>query len=197
MARNEMVFFDLETTGLDHARDHVTQIAAAAVDLNTWEVLSDFEVKLEVPPAATRDLFEGSNYDADVWEREAVNPVLGWKRFCGYLKRHATAQRISKAGNPYKVAQLAGHNAATFDKLFVWEAGNRWSFFVPADPRVWDTVQLALTAQVMELLDVPNLRLETLAKEAGAPLGDDAHDALADVRATVEVAKWLLEVIGV
>ena len=203
----KLVFFDLETTGLDLVKDDVIQIAAVAVTYYPFkekmerasfdfEELDRFEVKIAPTPQGLENLWEGSNYSPEVWAAEQVPAGLAWRRFFAFLRRHSTVERTSKGkGTIYRVAQLAGHNVDKFDKQLVWREGRHHDLYVPASGNCWDTVQLAITARVLgfpEVVELPDLRLGTLAAAAGYPLGDDAHEALADVRATVAVARWLV-----
>jgi DNA polymerase III epsilon subunit-like protein len=199
--RPALVFFDLETTGLSYKDDEVIQIAAVAVDAATLSELGTFEAKLVPSPEAKARLWEGSHYDEQVWNREGLVQKLGWNRFFTWLKRYATCERISKAGRPYKVAQLAGYNAASFDKEWLWVAAKKHDLFVPVAGNVWDILQLAITAQLLGYLrdgqgkEPADLKLGTLAEWLHSDLVG-AHDALVDVRGTVEVAKQLMRILG-
>ena len=64
--------------------------------------------------------------------------------------------------------------------------------YCPADWRVLDTLQLAQWWYFATGKKRPaNFRLETLCGEFGIELEGEAHDALVDVRATLELAREL------
>ena len=189
-----IVFFDLETTGLNYKEGRVIQIAAAATTgFPQLEVVDHFEAKLVVDPKYLRKLWKGSNYDTQIWEDEALSPHEAWVSFFEFTKPYRTVSRKNYYGGWAKVAQLAGHNAATFDRNWLWhEAKDIHKLTPPVSGNVFDTMQLALFVQMLGRIDVPNIQLGTLAEAAGCPLGADAHDALADINATVQVTRWLL-----
>lgn len=197
----------------------IIQIAAIAVDAATLDPIEEFEVKLFFrEELATPEALELNSYIPATWTDEAETYPCGLEKFCGFLGRHKTVEMISKAGNPYRVAQLAGHNAASFDLEFVLRSCEdpRWqryalpgdaprtelvkSIFFPGSFSVLDTLSLArwwnrsLPTDGCDKGRPDNLKLGTLAERLRIEL--DAHDALDDVRATVAVAKHLLEAIG-
>ena len=94
------------------------------------------------------------------------------------------------------VAELAGHNVASFDVPFLRRYFELCSLFYPASFIPLDTLQLARWWKEVHGIEIENLKLGTLASFFGIELGADAHDALADVRANVEVARRMVEDLG-
>ncbi|MEM6454917.1 MAG: 3'-5' exonuclease [Acidobacteriota bacterium] len=193
-----IVFFDIETTGLDHAAHEICQIAAVAIGKG-WVERDALEVKLHFDDdAADPQSLQMNSYDPQVWEKHAVSPEVGIQQFSSFLQRHAEVPKVSRRGKPYKVAQLAGHNIATFDMLFVRRAFKTHNLFLPAEFLGLDTLQLAAWwRQFQNAAGQPpeNLKLSTLSNIFGID-HDDAHDALADVRANVLVAKAMIKTLG-
>ena len=187
-----IVYFDLETGGLNGKVHPLIQIAAIAVDEDFNEV-ETFEAKIRFKEENADPLaLAGNNFDPLVWQKEARGPVEVSKEFAAFVRRHADLENISKKGKPYKSCQMAGHNAATFDRPFLGDWYNRLGGYCPADWRVLDTLQLALW--YFHVTDRPrpeSYQLEVLCGEFGIELTGDAHDALVDVRATMELAKVL------
>lgn len=205
--------FEVEIRGSEWAYcpgNPITQIAAAAVDAMTWETIDEFQVKLHFrTELATEEALEMNSYDVDTWQRDAVNYPQGLEEFRLFLNSHRTVELISKAGNPYMVAQLCGQDAASFDLEFLLRSFQdpRWQrfalpgdaprtgpiegMFFPGSFQVLDTLHLARWALAGQIED---FKLETLANHFGIPT-PDAHDALADVRTTVEVARLLQRMI--
>lgn len=188
---DELVFFDLETGGLNTAEDAIIQIAAVAVGLPGYEELEDFEAKLrfQVQRAAPEAL-QINSYDADVWADQAIAPRDAIEKLSGFMKRHATRSCRSKRGSRYTVAELAGHNVAAFDMPFLRRYFHTFNEFFPGWYLTLDTLQLARWWVHITGANVENLKLPTLAAHFGMEYG--AHDALADVRANVDVARELV-----
>jgi len=187
-----VVYFDLETGGVQDFHPNI-QIAAVAVDSN-WQELASIEMKLQFDVgAADPEALQINHYDAAVWRAEAIPPNQALRRFSDFLEPFKVLPRVSKKPpfRPYSVAQLAGHNAATFDgpRLKSWYT--KAGAFLGADPRVLDTMQLAMWWFQMRGEQPDNYKLGTLCRYFGIPVGDEAHDALADVRMTVQLARYL------
>ena len=186
-----MIFFDLETGGLEDYNPDI-QIAAVAAGKD-WTEIETFERKIRFNASdCDSKALELNHYDAVVWEKEAKPENIVVREFSDFLKRHSTIEMVSKrTGAPYSVARLAGHNAQTFDGPRLKRMFERWKQFLPAHPQVMDTVQLALwTLEGSESKPSSN-KLSALAEYLGLPATGQAHDALADVRMCVAVAKGL------
>lgn len=87
------------------------------------------------------------------------------------------------------VAQLVAHNAE-FDGTFLREWFERLGLFLPASYRVFCTLHRAmwLFHENRSLTQPSDFKLGTLCSYFGISLPlQEAHDALADVRATVEL----------
>ena len=190
-------FVDLETGGLEPHHPTI-QVAVVAID-HAWNELETIEIKLRFDPGACDyGALELNSYEPEVWEREAVDVAHAQVDLQRFFGRHQTWNLVSKAGNAYRTARIAGHNAASFDAprlKAVWNG----SFC----PFAWwyptDTLQLALwhfARAVGERRDhrTPprNYQLGTLCEYFGIA-STGAHDALADARMTVRLARRLLE----
>lgn len=190
----------------------IVQIAAIAVDAVTLDMIEEFEVKLNFrPELATAEALEVNSWDWATWEKDAAEYPDGLDQLVFFLEAHRTVEMTSKAGKPYKVAQMAGHNYCDFDQEFLIRSFEDpiWQLFaVPGDePRQaaprgvffpggfggLDTLHLARWVFFQQSRKPDDFKLETLAKwfEIETP---DAHDALADVRVNIEVCQHLLEV---
>lgn len=183
-----MVFVDLETGGLETWRP-IIQIAAIAVTSSLREIES-FEAKLRfesrfVDPKSLRK----NNYSPERWSREARSAREVATSFAEFLCRHATVDVVGAGRGGYQVAQLVAHNAA-FDGPFLQAWFQRMGLFFPGHFRVLCTVQRAvwLFHEHKTLTPPRDFKLGTLCEYFGVPLrAEDAHDALVDVRATVEL----------
>ena len=191
------VFFDLETGGPDPARHSVIQFAGIAVHAEKLDEVQRLEVKLDFDRyAADKEALEINSYNAATWERSQVPPWQAATTIGAFLKANADVAMTSKAGRPYRVAQLVGHNAQAFDWPFLRLLFSRSLVFLPASFRVLDTLQLALWHFEGQPKRPKDFKLATLAEWFGVQ-HNEAHDALVDVRATIEIAKALRRVRSV
>lgn len=195
LATKRLVVFDLETTGTDPARDLVVQVGAVVLD-ESLEEKDSFEVKVRIDEAGERAgaaALRLNSFDPGLWEKEAVSEASAAKRFAAFLKEHATLRREGKRGKPFFVAELAAYNAP-FDLSFLKAWYERLNLFLPASYHALCIMQRAK----WHFLEAPrskppsDWKLGTVSSHLGVPLGDEAHDALADARATARVYKALL-----
>lgn len=188
-----IVFFDLETGGLDPLSHPITQIGAVAVDeqLNELEV---FQCKLTFYDRTCDEKALAMNgYNETVWAKEAISPLQACGQFGRFLSRYADIERMSeKTQNPYRVAQLAGYNAATFDGPFIQQFFKQERAFLPASYQVLDVLQRAKWHFFELGVTLPSLKLSAVAEYFGIKVMQ-SHDALADVRTTIAVYKAILE----
>ena len=113
-----LIFFDLETAGLEPKQHPIIQIAAIVVD-STLRELESFEAKIRFDESeADPKSLSKNRYDKKQWKREALDPAIAASKFSKFLRRHVTHDMISKDGKPYQV--VAGR--ASFVDL-----SSRWS----------------------------------------------------------------------
>lgn len=188
---SRLVVLDLETSGLDEARHEVIQFAAIAVD-GEWRELECIEMKVDFDEAAADEKALALNgYDREVWRKESLRPPIARGRIADFLRRHATLEKVSRSGKPYTVARVCGHNASTFDGRFLAAWFKRSEQFLPAACfEALDTLALARWASFVTPPGPKDHKLGSLCEWLGIVHGGE-HEALADVRATVEVARRL------
>jgi DNA polymerase III epsilon subunit-like protein len=184
-----IVYVDIESGGLEFTRP-IIQIAAVSVDARLTE-LESIELKIRFDESAADPASLSRNkYDPAVWQREAIKPCAAAEKFAQFLSRHATFDMFSRDGKPYCIAQLAGHNAERFDGPFLHAWYRRQKVFCPARYMTLCTKQKALWLfeEDRSLTPPRDFKLGTLCQYFGVRLrADEAHDALNDVRATVEL----------
>jgi len=189
-----LVFVDLETAGLEPWRP-IIQIAAIVVDAQLRE-LERFEAKLRfqrrfADPKSLRKV----SYCPDLWKREAIPSGDCMKQFSDLLRRHATVDQTATSGQPFQVAQMVAHNGA-FDGAFLKAWFERFGRFLPASPRLFCTLQRAvwLFHENKSLTPPPDFKLRTLCHYFEVALrSGDAHEALNDVHATVELYRAMAD----
>ena len=193
---DRIVFFDLETGGLDPLRHPIIQIALLAVD-GGWREVEALEMKLHFDLAtADQDALKVNGWDAGVWEREATAGALARDLTARFFRNHATMEKTSARGKSYTVARLAGHNVERFDCPFLVQWFKTAGEFCPAacfEPL--DTVSLARWASFVAPTQPKDHKLGSVCAWLGIE-HQEAHDALGDVRATVQVARALAERFG-
>jgi DNA polymerase III alpha subunit (gram-positive type) len=162
------VYFDLETGGLD----------------------------VESPIIQLAEALEINHYDRQRWLKEGMPPQIAFERFSKFLNQFKSIPMISKrTGRTYQVARLAGYNCLTFDAPRLQYHFKQHDLFLPAHPATLDVLALAmwrLSATLHFETPSASTKLGFLCEAFGVPL-DNAHDALADVRGTIALAKRLTQ----
>lgn len=191
----KIVFVDLETGGLNPKKHAITQIAAIAVG-DGLEELEVFERKVQFGTLeGTKEALNKQKYDPETWAREGRRADEAAREFASFLRRHAAVEKVAKNGRPYRLALIAGHNAASFDVPFLQEWYRRQKSFCPAAHTVLCTLQRAqwyFFAEHPEVTPPANFQLGTLCEYFGLDFPEDVrHDALADIRATLDLYRVL------
>jgi hypothetical protein len=150
--------------------------------------LESFEAKIQtdVPRGAE---IRHRRFNHTQWQAEARPPKVVAYEFGRFLGRHATLEIAGASRRRIAVAQLVAHNAE-FDGLFLRDWFERLGLFLPASYRVYCTLQRAmwLFQEQTAMTAPPDFKLGTLCRHFGITLPlHEAHDALADVRATAEL----------
>ena len=186
------VAFDLETDGTRNDCQ-ISQFAGIAYndDFTPREELQ-FKVQFDVTKAEPEALAV-NHYTADAW-LDAVAPLTACVKIGAFLKRHADVRLISKrTGRPYTVARLCGFNCAVFDQPKLYSLFTKCNQFLPASFQTLDILQRALFYFTEHRLEMPeNFQLGTLMQHFGLEFDGEAHDALADVKATVAVYRAMI-----
>lgn len=189
--KETIVFFDLETGGTEPKHPDI-QLAAVAV--RDWKEVASFERKIKFDPAVCDpEALRINHYTPEAWEKALPAETVA-REFKAFLQDHADTRLISKVGNSYYTARLAGHNVASFDcprlRTFM-DSGLNGKFW----PGCWwypiDTYPIAIWYCVMKGIRSQDYQLQTLAKLFGIEAQGVAHEALADVRLAVRLAEFI------
>jgi DNA polymerase III epsilon subunit-like protein len=190
----EIVVFDVQTSGLDPSRHSVIQFAGVAVEVPSWRELEALEVKIRCDEAkADPEALRVSHYNRELWKKEAVTEATALTAITDFLERHATLEKMSRAGEPYYVAKLCGHNSR-FGAEFLYKWFKRADEFLPAAAyEALDTLALSYwsTSRLARRESPGDHKLATLCSWCGIPQPTPG-DALGHARATVQLAKSLL-----
>ena len=184
------VYFDLETGGVEPTRPDI-QLAAIAVDEASGNELETFEAKITFDAAtADTEALALNHYSPEAWTSAEHERIVAAK-YASFLNRYRYLACLSKrTGKTFTVAKLVGHNAATFDGPRLRALFARHDLFLPADPRVRCTCQRALWWFDERAIVPKDYKLATLCEYFGIAVAE-SHEALADVRATVALARAL------
>jgi DNA polymerase-3 subunit epsilon len=165
--KNPIIFFDLETTGLDVCKDRIVQIAYIKVNPNGTEEEKNYLVNPEMPIPAESTAVHGIT-DADVADKPTFK------------------QLASTLAKDFKGSDLAGYNSNKFDIPLLAEE------FLRADVDI--DLSRAKKVDVQTIFHKKEQRTLIAAYKFYCEKDlTEAHDALADTRATYEVLKGQLD----
>lgn len=174
-----IVFYDLETTGLLNAhRDlpGIIQIAAAKYN-NNFKLLDTFNMAVD------------PEINANDWEKGAIRTTgVGPDQ----IRDRPTLFTVLPLFAQFMVGTkiLAGYNILGFDDIVLDKNLKRYAFdrSFPWPPKRLDVMYVATQHfNQSGKRGVKRPKLEEIYKETTDKTLDDAHDALADVKATAEV----------
>ena len=169
----DLVFVDVETTGLDPERHELLELAAVRVDPHTLEPIDHASVRVRPTRLAAADpkALEVNGYSDEVW-RDAVTLATGLRRLAPLLEG----------------ALVAGHNVG-FDWAFLARGYEQAGLPVPAvDYHRLDTASLAWP--LFAGAETESLSLDAVCAALGL-CRPSPHRALADALASLEVARKL------
>jgi DNA helicase-2/ATP-dependent DNA helicase PcrA len=165
LGHNNVVVYDIETTGLDRGYDQIIQLAAVKIDEN-GRVLKRFERKV-VPTVAIGEGAERTHgFTLEMLNVEGTTIDVALTEFLEFCKG----------------ACLVGHNSTNFDRIVVDRQ------LLENNLPQLDVVGEYDTLSICKLFcpDFENYKLDTLCKKFGI-VNERAHDAFYDVLATVGV----------
>ena len=182
----KILFFDLETTGLDAKRHSIIEIACIAE--KDGQTLGDFKTKMRPHPGAEIDdaalkINKTTRLElADIERMESGMAAMAFQKFLMQI-----VDRYNKSDKLF----LAGYNSASFDSPFLraWLERNGERYFGALFH--WPSHDIAVIAQLAlanEWGTLPNHKLATVAARFGISVSTDAlHGAAYDV----ELAKGI------
>lgn len=184
-------YFDVETTGLDNSTAGLTQMAAIVVidgeevdsinlDINPYT----YSREVQVSPKAL-------NVTGKTEEmlRDYPQSAVSFHKLVTFLDKYIN--RYDKTDKFIPV----GYNSQ-FDMGFLqaWFKDNGHMFFGSYfQYKDVDVFALVKHLAFLGAINSDNHKLGTMCDKFGVSLGEDAHDALADIRATRELYRKLIE----
>lgn len=190
---HKILFVDCETTGLEPDVNGVHQIAGQIVI--SGKIVEEFNLQFKPmesekiePEALAVSGLERKDLDSREMESRRAYTVFD-KMMCTHVDKFNKNDKMV----------IAGYNC-NFDAQFLnaWyrKHGNRYFFGLCHGGAYLDGLTLAIMAEIKlgRRLFLPDRKLGTVAKCLGVPL-DNAHDALADIRATKAVISELWRIV--
>lgn len=189
--------YDLETTRPNPVdpQIEIIQFAAATADSETLVLIDgtaiDIKIKFDLEKADPESI-KVNSYDPDIWAKQAIpQNEAAWK-INAYFGGRKTWKRISRKGKFGTVCKLMGFNNASFDDVVLrrmldangiaWPAASLWP------TGTIDVMHMAQSIDMLEGNAWSFYSLSDMCDRYGID-NEDAHDALADVKATLAVAK--------
>lgn len=165
--KNPIVFFDLETTGIQMVEDRIVEIAAVKLLPNGTRVTFESRINPEIPIPEASSLIHGI-YDEDVVDQPTFKDIA-----------HSLKQFIG-------TSDLGGYNSNRFDIPFLVEEFLRAEVSIDFKKRKFVDVQQIFFRKEERTLSAAykfycNLNLE------------NAHSAMADTEATIKILEAQLD----
>jgi exodeoxyribonuclease-1 len=188
------VFYDLETTGADKRFDQILQFAAVLTD-DDLNVVDQFEIRSRLLPHIVPS--PGAMMVTGVRVNQLVDPSIP--------SHFEMCTKIHQVLSDWSPATMVGYNSLRFDEEFLRQAF--YASLLPiyltntAGNSRLDALTLVLATRAFrpEALNWPldedgkiRFKLDRLAPVNGFA-HDNAHDALADVRATIHLTRLIKE----
>lgn len=165
--RNPIIFFDLETTGINVAADRIVELSYLKIDLNGNELSRTIRVNPGIPIPEKASSIHGIT-DADVKDSPTFNEV---------------ARTVAQE---FEGCDLAGYNSVRFDIPLLAEEFLRAGVDIDLQKRKFVDVQIIFMKMEPRTLGA------ALKFYCGKEL-TDAHSAEADTRATYEILQSQLD----
>lgn len=173
LRQRPLVFVDVETTGLDPFRHEIIEIACLVVDPQTLEVKKGYLTKAQPEHLETADpvALRKNKFSLEAWENaKPLNQVL------------EEINSLAPGG------MFTGFNVS-FDRAFIETAFRKEGVTSNFDYH-WVDVMSLVYWRLFSDEKLKRLRLTHVCEVLGIPL-EEAHTAMGDTRATLEVYRYL------
>jgi len=181
----KILYFDVETTGLDPSKDFITQLSGI-VEVD-GEIVEDFNLFLK-PPKGTPVSKEALKVTGKTIDdlRSYPEAEVGFKLFNELLARYVT-ENTWKA-KFYPAAYNGYFDLQFVDQMFKRQFGSEsWSKF--QNWQLIDPLPVVRLLSMNKQLGIYGHKLVDVCRHFGISI--DAHDALSDIRATRDLVQVL------
>jgi len=177
----KILWNDCETTGLDEAYHEVIQITAIVEDDGKFIDAIDLKIRPNHPDRFSEEAMEKTGL--------TIDQIMQWptredqfKKLIAFLDKH-----VDKFDKEDKMTMAGYHNL--FDQKFIRayfkEQGHKY-FGSYIEFEVIDVMVIAMLLRKLGALDIPNLKLRTVAAAVGINFDEaQAHNAIYDVKQTI------------
>ena len=204
------IVFDTETTGLNHVKNQLTEVAAVAIKGPEFEVIDEFDEKVSLQEKTLKQIEEEK-------EQTAKDPkFFGVERVLKYNKYHSNPKDArdeddvlkdfkafcAKHGTPLLMGQNAkfdlsfiGHRIGKIPNSGVWDTKLFASYYlIPAIKTLSEkgVIKEQVRERLMTKKDTPSSSLEYILKSF-AFKEKKLHTALTDVKSTVFAFKKIMD----
>jgi DNA polymerase-3 subunit epsilon len=185
----KLLFADTETTGLSPKTQDVIQIGAVIMENKT--IIEEINVKCQPIHWDTINSYALKVNNHTIEQLHTLDdPKETWKKFYDFVVKNFKDEKYTFGGQNTK-----------FDWKFLksfWETNKTqeapdFDIFFETDHL--DLMDISKSFKKYGLLDVPNVRLETIIEALDIKVIGDLHDALTDIKATINsIFKLLIKV---
>jgi DNA polymerase III epsilon subunit-like protein len=176
VSEDYLLFEDTETTGVVPGEDEVIEVASILCDLKGNEI-DRFHQKTQFDHTKMKkEAAEKNGFTREVWLKEAIP----FYRYDAWMARHIKFGSVA-----IPVGHYAKFDRDMIDLQHYKPTGKffKWSF------RCIDTSGLAMALKVAGAIDVPNVKLATVAEALKIKPTGDLHRAMVDC----ELSKGIFE----
>lgn len=183
----KILYFDVETTGLDPKNDHIFQLSGL-IDVD-GEVKEEFNIFMQ-PPKGTAVSKEALRVTGKTIEdlRSYQPTTDGFNEFINILNKYVDPNGPYNAQEMFYPCAYNGNFDLQFlSELFIKQSNEQ--FYKYQNWQLIDPLVVFRMLSFCGLVQLPNHKLSTVSSHFGISI--DAHDALSDVRATRDLAQVL------
>ena len=173
----KQLYLDIETTGFSREWNEIIELAAVWYDTDTKEIVDSFHMYAR----PTRGLPANITELTGITNEKLFGCGPEWTMlldFCEWYDNHPADEII-------------GHNCKSFDLQFINTKCDKYSLNWNHNANIIDTLIYARQLKKKGLLNTENLKQTTLGQYFG--INYDAHSALADARALIQIYQKLKE----
>jgi len=179
----KILYFDVETTGLDPVANDIIQIGLI-IEIGGREV-ERHDIKIQPFNYDNIELSALETHNITIDEmREYMDPKAAYRELVNILSRHVN--KYDRHDKYYP----AGFNVKfdlDFLKQFFLKCGDKYGVGSFQNWRYIDPLPVLYMLDCYGEISLPNYKLETVAEHFDIPI--KAHDALSDIEATIKLIK--------
>lgn len=181
----KVLYFDVETTGLDPQVDFITQLSGL-VEVD-GELVEEFNFLLRPPKgtAVSKEALKVTGKTIDDL-RSYPDAKEGFTEFVKILNKYVTTR--SWSDKFYPAAYNGNFDLQFVDQMFKRQfESDTWYWY--QNWQLIDPLSVFRAMNYAGLINTPNCKLSTMCSHFGISL--EAHDALSDIRATRDLVQVL------